>query len=141
MASLSQRNIHVRNWCLTDSALVAQRYEITKSIKEESAAYLKAWLDCLKESPEYIKTTLFDVKRASAMVTGEIDRVNEKLENGIGMDDADERRGYEPALRVEETVGGGWRRSFYDKNEQINSKIQSKTVFSCYLFCGNQNTL
>ncbi len=92
------------------SALVAQRHGITKSIKEESAAYLKAWLDCLKESPEYIKTTLFDVKRASAMVTGEIDRVNEKLENGIGVDDADERREYEPALRAEETVGGGWRR-------------------------------
>ena len=44
------------------------------------------------------------------MVTGEIDRVNEKLENGIGVDDADERRENEPALRVEETVGGGWRR-------------------------------
>ena len=71
------------------------------------------------------------------MVTGEIDRVNEKLENGIGVDDADKRRENEPALRVEETVGG----EFYDKNEQINGKIQSKTVFSCYLFCGNQNTL
>ena len=67
-------------------------------------------LDCLKESPEYIKTTLFDVKRASAMVTGEIDRINKKLENGIGVDDADERREYAPALQAEETVGGGWRR-------------------------------
>lgn len=92
------------------SALVAQRHGITKSIKEESAAYLKAWLDCLKESPEYIKTTLFDVKRASAMVTGEIGRINEKLGNGIGVDDADERHENEPALRVEEAVGGGWRR-------------------------------
>ena len=92
------------------SALVAQRHGITKSIKEESAAYLKAWLDCLKESPEYIKTTLFDVKRASAMVTSEIDRVNKNLENGIGVDTADERRENEPALQEEETVGYGWRK-------------------------------
>ena len=98
MASLSKRNIHVRNWCLTDSALVAQRYEITKSIKEESAAYLKSWLDYLKEFPECIKTTLFNVKRASPMVACEIDRVNKNMENGIGVDTADERRENEPAL-------------------------------------------
>lgn len=44
------------------SALVAQRYGMTKHIKEDSCAYLKGWLDELKESPQFIKTTLLDVK-------------------------------------------------------------------------------
>lgn len=51
------------------SALVAQRYGMTKHIKEDSCAYLKGWLDELKESPQFIKTTLLDVKRASSIVT------------------------------------------------------------------------
>ena len=45
------------------SALVAQRYGMTKHIKEDSCAYLKGWLDELKESPQFIKTTLLDVKK------------------------------------------------------------------------------
>lgn len=45
------------------SALVASQYGITKTIKEDSALYLGSWLDVLKESPEFLKTTLFDVKR------------------------------------------------------------------------------
>lgn len=49
------------------SALVAQRYGISKNVKDESAAYLKSWLNSLKESPDFIKTTLLDVKRASGM--------------------------------------------------------------------------
>lgn len=44
------------------SALIAQRYGMTKHIKEDSCAYLKGWLDELKESPQFIKTTLLDVK-------------------------------------------------------------------------------
>ena len=51
------------------SALIAQRYGMTKHIKEDSCAYLKGWLDELKESPQFIKTTLLDVKRASSIVT------------------------------------------------------------------------
>ena len=50
------------------SALVAQRYGMTKHIKEDSCAYLKGWLDELKESPQFIKTTLLDVKRATSMI-------------------------------------------------------------------------
>lgn len=45
------------------SALVCQKYGITKNLKEDSAAYLKSWLGSLKESPSFIKTTLMDVKR------------------------------------------------------------------------------
>ena len=35
------------------SALIAQRYGISKHLKEDSAAYLKSWLSSLKESPDW----------------------------------------------------------------------------------------
>lgn len=57
------------------AALVAQRYSMTKFLKEDSAAYLKAWLDNLHENPKFIKTVLLDVKRAAYMVTEAIDNV------------------------------------------------------------------
>ena len=55
------------------SALVASQYGITKTIKEDSAQYLGSWLDVLKESPEFLKTTLLDVKKASSMIAQRID--------------------------------------------------------------------
>lgn len=62
------------------SALVASQYGITKTIKEDSAQYLGSWLDVLKESTEFLKTTLFDVKKASSMIAQRIDAVAEKIE-------------------------------------------------------------
>ncbi len=62
------------------SALVASQYGITKTIKEDSAQYLGSWLDVLKETPEFLKTTLFDVKKASSMIAQRIDAVAEKME-------------------------------------------------------------
>lgn len=66
------------------SALVASQYGITKTIKEDSALYLGSWLDVLKESPEFLKTTLFDVKKASSMIAQRIDAVAEKLRQKPG---------------------------------------------------------
>ena len=62
------------------SAMLASRYGMAKHIKEESAAYLKSWLGSLKESPEFLKTTLFDVKRATSMISQQIDAVQERIE-------------------------------------------------------------
>ena len=57
------------------AALTAQRYGMTKHLKGDSAAYLKSWLDSLKESPQFIKTTLLDVKKATSMLTQQIDKI------------------------------------------------------------------
>ena len=57
------------------SALVAQRYGMAKHIKEDSAAYLKSWLESLKESPQFIKTTLLDVKKATSVINQHIDKI------------------------------------------------------------------
>ena len=57
------------------AALTAQRYGMTKHLKGDSAAYLKSWPDSLKESPQFIKTTLLDVKKATSMLTQHIDKI------------------------------------------------------------------
>lgn len=66
------------------SALVAQRYGMTRHIKEDSCAYLKGWLDELKESPQFIRTTLLDVKRASSLITQKVDKIARDLEQKVG---------------------------------------------------------
>ncbi len=55
------------------SAMICQFYGMDKYIKEDSAAYLKSWLESLKEDAQFIKTILLDVKRASAMITKAIE--------------------------------------------------------------------
>ena len=57
------------------AALVCQRYGMTKHLKEDSVAYLKGWLDNLKEEPGFIKNVLTDVKKASSMITSRIEGV------------------------------------------------------------------
>lgn len=83
------------------SALVAQRYGMTKHIKEDSAAYLKSWLESLKESPQFIKTTLLDVKKATSIINQHIDKIaleqqekqTEEVENNADKAIADEKKG------------------------------------------------
>ena len=74
------------------SALVAQRYGMTKHIKEDSCAYLKHWLDKLKESPQFIKTTLLDVKRATSLITQKVDKVALDLEQDISEQEQQENK-------------------------------------------------
>ena len=58
------------------AALTASRYGMVKNIKSDSAAYLKSWLQSLKQEPEFIKTVLNDVRRATGMLTQCIDKYN-----------------------------------------------------------------
>jgi antirestriction protein ArdC len=62
------------------AALVSSQYGMEKHIKTDSAAYLKNWLDALHQSPDFIKTTLMDVKRSSSFISQRLDAVGEKLE-------------------------------------------------------------
>ena len=57
------------------AAMTAQYYGMDKHIKDDSAAYLKSWLESLREDASFIKTVLLDVKRAAAMLTLRIDEV------------------------------------------------------------------
>ena len=57
---------------------------MAKHIKEDSCAYLKSWLDALKESPQFIKTTLLDVKKATSLITQKVDKIAQELEQQVG---------------------------------------------------------
>ena len=83
------------------SALVAQRYGMSKALKEESCAYLKSWLEQLKESPQFIKTTLLDVKKATSLVTQNVDKIAEELEKG-----KKEEQDNKQAVKVEQAASG-----------------------------------
>ena len=61
------------------AALTAHRYGFDSHIKDESAAYLKGWLKSLREAPSFIKTTLFDVKRATIVLTRCLDALGAQL--------------------------------------------------------------
>lgn len=55
------------------SAIIAQKYGMCKHLKEDSAAYLKYWLEKLKQEPRYIKTVLDDMNKAASMVMDAVD--------------------------------------------------------------------
>ena len=75
------------------SALVAQRYGMSRHLKEDSAAYLKSWLGSLKESPQFIKTTLLDVKKATSMITRHIDRIAQEMEQDVKVNQGVKEKG------------------------------------------------
>lgn len=73
------------------AACLASRYGMEKHLKDDSAAYLKSWLGSLKESPDFLKTTLLDVKRASSFIGQRIDKIALDIEQGIDTAQAEER--------------------------------------------------
>lgn len=64
------------------SALICQQNAIQKHIKGDSAAYLKSWLAELEESPDFIRTVMSDVKKATAVINYRMQEVSRQLENG-----------------------------------------------------------
>ena len=93
------------------SALIATRYGMEKHLKDDSAAYLKNWLDQLHESPEFLKTTLLDVKKASAMVTGKVDTLNQEIQaEAKQQNEAVHEQEREPEPVLEEEGSHGYHR-------------------------------
>ena len=76
---------------------------LTKHLKEDSAAYLKGWLESLKEEPTFIKTILTDVKKASQMITQKVDAIQLQLDKGV-QETKDESNGVKTLERNEQEV-------------------------------------
>lgn len=57
------------------AALSCHRYGIPKTLDEDSVPYIDDWLDELGNNPEYIRTVLNDVKKATALIDMRIDRM------------------------------------------------------------------
>jgi antirestriction protein ArdC len=118
-ASMSDRSYQVEELVaeLSSAVICARMGVVKQGVKDESAAYLKAWLDELRESPSFLRTTLNDVKKASSMVCQEIARVEERIKqqadvgdidgDGITNEVADEEREQvvEPHEEIHEVVG------------------------------------
>ncbi|KOO67977.1 zincin-like metallopeptidase domain-containing protein [Xylanibacter rarus] len=96
------------------SALVAQRYGMSKVLKEDSCAYLKSWLYELKESPQFIKTTLFDVKKATSMITQKVEKIAEELEK-----EKKEQQDNKQGVKVEQPVSNA--KIFYSSVAYLQS--------------------
>lgn len=64
------------------AAITANRYHMTKYVKDDSLPYLKSWLDNLREKPGFVKSLLTDVKRASSMITQRLDRIQLDIDEG-----------------------------------------------------------
>lgn len=85
------------------SALVCQQNGIQKGLKDDSAAYLKAWLDSLSESPDFIRTVMSDVKKASSVISHRVEEINNRLEQGLPIEPyTKEQQVLDPTLVPEE---------------------------------------
>ncbi len=57
------------------AALVSMKYGIAQNVDKDSATYLKCWLKNIHETPQFLKSVLLDVKKASSMLTTRIDEM------------------------------------------------------------------
>lgn len=57
------------------SAMIAHTYGIDKGLKDESAKYLKSWLQALKGDVNYIKQAMMEVGKITKMITGRVEQV------------------------------------------------------------------
>ena len=64
------------------AAVIASQYGLTKHVKNDSAAYLKSWLDSLHENPDFLKTVLNDVKRCTSVVSQRIEAIQQEMQKG-----------------------------------------------------------
>lgn len=63
------------------AAIVAARFGMTKGLKDDSAAYLKSWLENIQESPDFLKTVLNDVKKATFLINSRIDAIQQQIDD------------------------------------------------------------
>ena len=96
------------------AALVASQHGMEKHVKSDSAAYLKSWLNSLNEDPNFIKTSLMDVKRSASFIGQHLDAVSERLE----------RDGWEADFSDIREKNKAYTPVFNNKTEKPNSPSQ-----------------
>mgnify|MGYP003190759477 FL=1 len=102
------------------SALICQQNGIQKHVKGDSAAYLKSWLDSLEESPDFIRTVMADVKKATAVINYRMQDVSHQLENGQTVQPySSEQAALDPTLVPEEVPFKETPKAVADEKEEI----------------------
>ena len=102
------------------AALTAQRFGMAKHIKEDSASYLKSWLGSLKEEPQFIKSTLLDVKKASSMLSQHIEKMAEQIE-------MEKTQGKSQSAMQTATVSSDSKVETQEKSETVAAKSAPRT--------------
>lgn len=106
------------------AALVSTQYGMEKHVKEDSAAYIKSWLEQLHESPDFIKSTLMDVKRSAQFISQRIDAVSMRLEKGgVNADFSDIRQ-----QNKENSIAFSNTRGAVPSNENREQKPQDEQI-------------
>lgn len=102
------------------SALICQQNGIQKHVKGDSAAYLKSWLDSLEESPDFIRTVMADVKKATAVINYRMQDVSQQLENGQTVQPySSEQAALDPTLVPEKVPFKETPKAVADEKEEI----------------------
>ncbi|PWL58075.1 MAG: hypothetical protein DBY35_14505 [Bacteroidales bacterium] len=102
------------------SALICQQNGIQKHVKGDSAAYLKSWLTELEESPDFIRTVMSDVKKATAVINYRMQDVSQQLENGQTVQPyTSEQAALDPTLVPEEVPFKETPKTVADEKEEI----------------------
>lgn len=102
------------------SALICQQNGVQKHVKGDSAAYLKSWLKELEESPDFIRTVMSDVKKATAVINYRMQDVSQQLENGQTVQPyTSEQAALDPTLVPEEVPFKETPKTVADEKEEI----------------------
>lgn len=102
------------------SALICQQNGIQKHVKGDSAAYLKSWLGSLEESPDFIRTVMSDVKKATAAINYRMQDVSQQLENGQTVQPySSEQAALDPTLVPDEVPFKETPKAVADEKEEI----------------------
>ena len=102
------------------SALICQQNGIQKHVKGDSAAYLKSWLGSLEESPDFIRTVMSDVKKATAVINYRMQDVSQQLENGQTVQPySSEQAALDPTLVPDEVPFKETPKAVADEKEEI----------------------
>lgn len=102
------------------SALICQQNGVQKHVKGDSAAYLKSWLKELEESPDFIRTVMSDVKKATAVINYRMQDVSQQLENGQTVQPyTSEQAALDPTLVPEEVPFKETPKTVVDEKEEI----------------------
>jgi antirestriction protein ArdC len=64
------------------AAVVASQYGLSKHVKDDSAKYLKSWLESLHEEPDFLKTVIGNVRRCSTLLTQRIEAISAEMARG-----------------------------------------------------------
>ena len=62
--------------------MVASQYGLSKHVKDDSAKYLKSWLESLHEEPDFLKTVIGNVRRCSTLLTQRIEAISAEMAKG-----------------------------------------------------------